>query len=105
MTGKGPLKAFYEQKIEALKLQHVQIVTVWLRAEDYPVLIGCYSFSDSDSDDIGCADLGVSLHTSSSGLDLPMKVVDMFGVGVPVCAVGFNWFAYPLLSTLFVVPL
>jgi hypothetical protein len=50
MTGKGPLKAFYEQKIETLKLQHVQIVTVWLRAEDYPVLIGYYLFSDSDSD-------------------------------------------------------
>ncbi|XP_073398885.1 chitobiosyldiphosphodolichol beta-mannosyltransferase isoform X4 [Dendrobates tinctorius] len=77
ITGKGPLKEYYCNLINELQLENIQICTPWLEAEDYPILLGS-------------ADLGVCLHKSSSSLDLPMKVVDMFGCCLPVCAVNFQ---------------
>ncbi|KAB2064198.1 hypothetical protein ES319_A09G004800v1 [Gossypium barbadense] len=61
ITGKGPEKEKYEEKIKRLNVKRVAFRTMWLSTEEYPLLLGS-------------ADLGVCRHTSSSGLDLPMKV-------------------------------
>ncbi|KAJ7596827.1 mannosyltransferase [Mycena floridula] len=79
ITGKGAEKDEYMAKVDKLHKEWmwVRCISVWLPAANYPLLLGS-------------ADLGVSLHSSSSKMDLPMKVVDMFGCGLPVCALDFD---------------
>lgn len=82
ITGKGPLQEQYMEQVAQTKWNRCHVEFVWLSAEDYPKLLSL-------------CDYGVSLHTSSSGLDLPMKILDMFGSGLPVIAMN-----YPVLDEL-----
>ena len=66
ITGKGPDKARYLELLRHVSLRRCVIQTAWLEPDDYAALLAT-------------ADMGVSLHTSSSDLDLPMKVSDMLG--------------------------
>lgn len=87
ITGKGPQKEHYLSKIASLeckdRLEMVAVKTTWLSTADYAGLLAS-------------ANIGVSLHQSTSGVDLPMKVVDMFGAGLPVVGWG-NFAAWPEL--------
>lgn len=80
ITGKGPLKNAFVQSIKSMNLVNVRIITMFVSSSDYPLILAS-------------VDIGISLHQSSSGLDLPMKVVDMYGSGLPVCAVKFDCIA------------
>lgn len=77
VTGRGPQRAHYEHRMATSNLSYVAFRTLWLDPEDYPLLLGA-------------ADIGISLHASSSGLDLPMKAVDMLGSGLPVLALSYQ---------------
>jgi beta-1,4-mannosyltransferase len=77
VTGDGARRAEFERRFAGLPARRNQLRTRWLETEDYPRIVGS-------------ADLGLCLHRSSSGVDIPMKVVDLFGAGVPVCALDYG---------------
>uniref|UniRef100_A0A0G4IES7 Glycosyltransferase subfamily 4-like N-terminal domain-containing protein n=1 Tax=Chromera velia CCMP2878 TaxID=1169474 RepID=A0A0G4IES7_9ALVE len=73
ITGKGPMQKAFIDRAKETPLSGVRLFTGFAPAEDYPRLLAA-------------ADLGVCMHFSSSGVDLPMKAVDMIGSGLPVLA-------------------
>jgi beta-1,4-mannosyltransferase len=77
VTGDGARRAEFERRFAGLATRRIQLRTRWLEPEDYPRVVGS-------------ADVGLCLHRSSSGLDIPMKVADLFGAGVPVCALDYG---------------
>ena len=77
VTGDGARRAAFERRVAGLPAGRVQVRTRWIDPDEYPRVIGG-------------ADLGLCVHRSSSGLDIPMKLVDLFGAGVPVCALDYG---------------
>ena len=76
LTGMGPLRAEFEARIREARWSEIRARTALLSPDDYARLLAS-------------ADLGLCLHRSSSGLDLPMKIADMLGAGLPVCALDY----------------
>ncbi len=77
ITGEGVKRKELEPELIALRARGILVDTGFLPEDDYWSLISR-------------ADLGLSLHRSSSGLDLAMKVVDLFSASVPVCALNYG---------------
>jgi beta-1,4-mannosyltransferase len=77
VTGDGERRAEFERRFAGLPARRIQLRSRWLEPEDYPRVVGS-------------ADLGLCLHRSSSGLDIPMKIADLFGAGVPVLALDYG---------------
>jgi beta-1,4-mannosyltransferase len=76
LTGRGPLRATFEARVARRNFKAIAVKTIWLEPAEYPRLIGM-------------ADLGLCLHQSSSGLDLPMKLADLRGAAVPVAVYDY----------------
>jgi len=76
-TGDGPNRERFERRVASSDLQKVTVLTGWLSREDYEAILAS-------------ADLGLSFHRSSSGVDLPMKIADMRGARLPVAALDYG---------------
>ena len=76
LTGRGAMREGFEQRAARRHFKAIAVKTVWLEPDEYPVLVGM-------------ADLGLCLHQSSSGLDLPMKLADLRGAGVAVAVYDY----------------
>jgi beta-1,4-mannosyltransferase len=77
VTGDGHRRAEFERRFAGLPARRIQLRARWLDPDEYPLVVGS-------------ADVGLCLHRSTSGLDIPMKVAEMFGAGVPVCAIDYG---------------
>lgn len=76
MTGRGPLQREFEVRVERRALRRIAVRTMWLEPADYPIVVGM-------------ADAGVCLHQSASGRDLPTRLAEFRGCGVPLCVYDY----------------
>jgi beta-1,4-mannosyltransferase len=77
ITGRGPLRAEFEGRLSHVSWRRVILRTAFLDPADYRELLRA-------------AHLGFSLHRSSSGVDLPMKIIDLFGARTPALVLDYG---------------
>lgn len=77
MTGRGPGRAAFAESLAERPAGAPRVELTWVEPEDYRALLAG-------------ADVGVSLHASASGVDFPMKIVDMKAAGLPVLALDYG---------------
>jgi beta-1,4-mannosyltransferase len=77
ITGRGPLREAFERRLAPISWRRVILRTAFLDPADYRDLLRAAHF-------------GVSLHRSSSGVDLPMKIIDLFGARTPTCVLDYS---------------
>jgi len=75
VSGDGPLRAEWGARLRAMEGVAIRVETPDVAVTDYPSLLAA-------------SHLGLCVHRSSSGLDLPMKIVELQSVGVPVLALA-----------------
>lgn len=77
LTGQGERRQEVESKLRACSWRSIAVATAWFPPEEYPAMLAG-------------ADLGLSVHASTSGLDVPIKLSELLGCGVPVLCLDYG---------------
>jgi beta-1,4-mannosyltransferase len=77
ITGLGPLREDFESRVSPLSWKRVILRTAFLDPAGYRELLSAAHF-------------GLCLHRSTSGVDLPMKLMDLFGARTPACVLDYG---------------
>jgi len=77
ITGKGPNRRSFEEQVASSAFNHIAFRTGWFTVDEYRGLLNS-------------ADVGICLHLSASGIDLPMKLADMLGAALPTLCFNYG---------------
>ncbi len=77
ITGDGPRRAGFMDRIDRADLTRIDVSSRWIPADQYRTFLAT-------------ADAGLSVHRSTSGLDLPIKWWDLLEVGLPLLTLVYG---------------
>eukprot|EP00656_Telonema_subtile_P045467 TRINITY_DN51717_c0_g1_i1.p1 TRINITY_DN51717_c0_g1~~TRINITY_DN51717_c0_g1_i1.p1 ORF type:complete len:441 (-),score=36.87 TRINITY_DN51717_c0_g1_i1:91-1413(-) len=91
ITGKGASKEKFDNQLQTIEKYKTRFIDAVKNKKNNYIQISTIYFQSfaKYAKMLGGSDAGLSLHDSSSGYDLPMKAVDMFGAGIPVMALYY----------------